>query len=233
MNSEEIWVPVVGYEGIYEASSLGRVRSIDRIIGGRFRKGQLLAPHEGDRPYYHVVLHNSGIGRTRRVHKIVTEAFLGICPDKYVVDHIDGDTRNNCINNLEYVTISENTVRGHKKPKHLQGVSYNKRMNKWQTEFAIDGKRHFLGTFESSLMANLAYKNAKRNYELSGILPVELQKPSFVRFSKQHNKWYFKKLRGHGKNKKIIEYKSFSTKEEAVSYSIEYCKENGIKSKWN
>lgn len=104
----EIWKDVVGLEGCYQVSSLGRVRSCDRVTShGHKRKGGLLRVHLG-RGYLRVPLCNLGKEFTVSVHKLVAEAFLGDRPDGWQINHIDGNKANNCFLNLEYVTPQEN-----------------------------------------------------------------------------------------------------------------------------
>ena len=121
-HSEE-WRPVVGYEGVYEVSDHGRVRSLDRIVhslgtlrsvpnntggargGLQRRRGRILKPQRNGRGYYKVQL---GRGRVRTVHSLVAEAFLGPRPEGLDVNHIDNNGYNNCASNLEYVTRREN-----------------------------------------------------------------------------------------------------------------------------
>lgn len=92
----EIWLPVVGYEGIYEVSNLGRVRGL---------YGPMRA-HRGKRStdYPRIAL----AGKKYFVHVLVASAFLGPRPAGYEVNHIDGDKGNPVLANLEYVTRSQN-----------------------------------------------------------------------------------------------------------------------------
>lgn len=104
----ERWLPVVGYEGIYEVSSHGRVRSLSRAdFVGRKRQGRVLAPG-CQNGYFFVHLCKGGNKRVQRVHKLVASAFLGERPEGCTVNHIDGDKTNNHPNNLEYMTQGDN-----------------------------------------------------------------------------------------------------------------------------
>jgi len=114
----EVWKPIVGWGDCYEVSNLGRVRSLTRVItysNGRKRKhkGQILrgAPDTGG--YLQVPLKKNGNGGPLAVHRLVARAFLGDPPDGLELDHINGDKSDNRVENLEYVTHSENQMRAY------------------------------------------------------------------------------------------------------------------------
>ena len=110
----EVWKPVAGYEGIYEVSNLGRVRSLDRVRV--FRDGRtrhypsvMLSGKVGTHGYRAVVLAN-GSNRTVVVHRLVATAFVPHAHGRDWVNHVDGDKLNNRADNLEWVTPQENTA---------------------------------------------------------------------------------------------------------------------------
>lgn len=104
----EEWRAVPGYEGLYEVSSLGRVRSLDRYVpwGTKraFWRGRLLKPTVSGTGYLYIGL----AGRTDTVHRLVAAAFLGPCPPGKQVAHADGDRTNPRLSNLRYATQREN-----------------------------------------------------------------------------------------------------------------------------
>lgn len=102
------WKPVLGYEGLYEVSNDGRVRSLDRKDRmGRDRIGRELAQGNINTGYRKVDLKHNGKKSSKTVHRIVCDAFLGTAPDMWV-NHKDGDKNNNHLSNLEWVTPSDN-----------------------------------------------------------------------------------------------------------------------------
>lgn len=106
MADVEKWLPAVGWEGFYEISSAGRVRSLPR----RGTPGVVLKP-AAMKPYghLHVDLWARGGHETRTVHSLVAEAFIGQRPDGHEVRHLDGDAANNrWPDNIAYGTSSEN-----------------------------------------------------------------------------------------------------------------------------
>ena len=111
---DEIWKDIPGYEGKYQASSLGRVRSVDRYQKCRrgktecqiFYPGKLLkANSTKTRPYLKV---STGHDTPREVHVLVAAAFHGPCPKGCEVLHINGNLRDNRPENLRYDTHAEN-----------------------------------------------------------------------------------------------------------------------------
>ncbi|RKJ52866.1 hypothetical protein D7X33_31535, partial [Butyricicoccus sp. 1XD8-22] len=109
----EVWKTIKGYEGYYEVSNLGRVRSLARIVvdkSGRKHnvKSKILKSRKGGPGYLTVNLNKDGKGKTFNVHRLVAEQFIPNVYNKRVVNHIDGNKTHNHVNNLEWVTHSEN-----------------------------------------------------------------------------------------------------------------------------
>lgn len=110
----EEWRPVLGYEGRYDVSNLGRVRGWAGRVGKGFAPRTLPEPHikadQRHRCGYRVVALYSGKGCSRLlyVHRLVAGAFLGPCPAAQEVRHLDGRRTNNHLNNLAYGSAKEN-----------------------------------------------------------------------------------------------------------------------------
>src|ERR1022692_1435720 len=102
----ERWLPVVGYEGLYDVSDLGRVRSLPR----RNCRGTVLRPTLTKLGYLRVEPCADGSGRKVMVHVLVAAAFHGPCPPGLEVRHLDGNSQNNAASNLAYGTASENCL---------------------------------------------------------------------------------------------------------------------------
>ncbi len=108
----EQWRDIPGYEGSYRVSNIGRVCSLDRLVpysDGRQRvhKGMILSTGITPQGYYWVDL---GKKNARTIHSLVMLAFSGPCPEGKEINHKDGNPGNNRIENLEYVTHSENLL---------------------------------------------------------------------------------------------------------------------------
>lgn len=111
-NLPEEWRPIPGWEGLYEVSSHGRLRSLERRVKHWHGKVQvypaLMRALSWNGRYFHVLLSDRKRRKVQMVHQAVAAAFLGPCPDGHQVNHIDADKRNNHVSNLEYVTPSGN-----------------------------------------------------------------------------------------------------------------------------
>ena len=116
---KEIWKPLAGYEDSHEASNLGRIRSIDRVInsGSRWgrrpekRKGRVLWQLTNPDGYQCVRIKKNSKVKEYRVHRLVALTFLGApLDDSMEVNHKDGNKKNNRVDNLEWVTHRENCI---------------------------------------------------------------------------------------------------------------------------
>lgn len=104
----ETWLPVKGFEGLYEVSDLGRIRSVERAVpfGSSFRHVKsVVRKQQSDRDGYMTV--NTSLG-TIKVHRAVAEAFIENPDGKPQVNHINGNKADNSVSNLEWATCVEN-----------------------------------------------------------------------------------------------------------------------------
>jgi hypothetical protein len=109
---KEIWKDVIGYEGIYQVSNLGDVKRIGKIhlCNYKYQNGYLLKSLDNGKGYLRIKLSNKGISKRVMLHRIIAEAFIDN-PNKHpVVNHIDGNKKNNNIDNLEWCTQSYNCL---------------------------------------------------------------------------------------------------------------------------
>ena len=111
----EIWKDIKGYEGLYQVSNLGRVKSLDRIVHCKngtikFCKGMIL--HTFKNNYLFVRLSKDSTYKTKYIHKLVAQAFIPNPDDLPEINHKDENKLNNDINNLEWCTIAYNNAYG-------------------------------------------------------------------------------------------------------------------------
>ena len=109
----EIWKDIPNYEGIYQASNLGRVKSLERIdaLGHRLKE-RILKPQINHRGYYQVVLYKNSKIKTYRINRLVWIAFNGQIPENMQVNHINEIKSDNRLSNLNLMTPKENTNYG-------------------------------------------------------------------------------------------------------------------------
>lgn len=106
----EQWRPIPRFEGSYEASSHGRIRSTDRIVSsGHRRKGKILSPKLNRWGYSEVNLSKANKQFSRSVHRLVLEAFVGPCPPEHEACHFNDERLDNRLENLRWGTSSENS----------------------------------------------------------------------------------------------------------------------------
>ena len=144
----EEWRPIVGYEGLYEVSSYGRVRSLDMYVKARYgnyrlHKGKVLSPGKDTNGYLKVNLCCNGKHKVISVHRLVAQTFI-LNPDNLPeVNHKDEDKSNNRVDNLEFCDRKYNVNYGSRKDKvkdtkikngYWTGLSYKEYKKKYYQE---------------------------------------------------------------------------------------------------
>jgi hypothetical protein len=164
MNAEiEIWKDVPEYEGHYQVSSLGNVKSI------KFKKAKILKSCIHKTGYPQVALSKNGKVKTKWIHQLVAESFLGHVPCRMelVVNHKNFIRHDNRLDNLEIITARENSDQKHlpSSSKYV-GVGWCKIKKKWRASLRVKGKRINLAYFKEEKIASIYYNKAKQNEHL-------------------------------------------------------------------
>jgi|7_EtaG_2_1085326.scaffolds.fasta_scaffold41168_1 hypothetical protein len=205
--NKQIWKDVVGFEGYYEISNEGNVRYNKDIVNTQYIRRSLNSGKRGghmevirkaesgeyfaqrmsrvggkDYKYYcHILLKKeNGIQKDEYIHRMVAKAFVPNPEGKPVVDHSNGDTLNNRVENLRWATRGENAMNAQKCRKHgtrqitskYKGVSKvdSRHLKQWQ---ASCGSAGFLGRYETEREAAEAYnERAKELYGEFALLNV-------------------------------------------------------------
>ena len=163
---KEIWKDIKGYEGLYQVSNLGRVKSLSRKTSngkGFFISREIIKkPTNNNKGYLQLLLSKDLKAKCFKVHKLVAIAFLNHtpCGMELVIDHINDNKLDNRVENLQIVTSRFNTYKTKVKySSKYKGVSWHKKANKWTASIHINGKGVYLGIFNCELAASLAYQN--------------------------------------------------------------------------
>ena len=152
----EIWKDIQGYEGLYQVSNLGRVKSLGRNIkkpllksGYCWQEERILKPYKNRKGYLNVRLCKDSRTKDFQIHRLVAIAFIPNPENKPQIDHINADKTNNNVNNLRWVTCKEN-IRNPLNMVHLTGKNHpmfgkkHTEETKRKISDRLSGKNHYL-----------------------------------------------------------------------------------------
>ena len=158
--NKEIWKDIRGYEGLYQVSNLGKIKSLNRVIRMKHKSGQIMSVRKHGRlvtatdngsGYLIVGLSKNNKRVNYYVHRLVAAAFISNSQQKTQVNHIDGNKHNNTIANLEWVTPHENQVHSSKILKtqyNITGLIKNREKQK-KSVSAFDKNGNLVASFNS------------------------------------------------------------------------------------
>lgn len=151
---KEIWKDIEGYEGIYQVSNLGNVKSNNKILKGR----------EKENNYLQVSLYKDGNKNTQYIHRLVAEAFIENPENKEFVNHKNFNKKDNSVNNLEWVTRKENFEHFHKSEKYLQSQEHK---NKTLTHKTLQKVKEYKNIIITMHKNNKSIKEIAKELKIS------------------------------------------------------------------
>lgn len=176
---KEFWLPIKGFEGIYEISNLGRIKILEKIhyrkhMGNYVIKEKIKSLTLSGQTwalYWGTCLTKNGKTKSIRIHRLLAQHFIENKNNLPCVNHIDGNKLNNSLNNLEWVSYMENNCHSKKSKKtssSLTGVYYDKFNNKYRARIFINRKNIFSKRFETEQEAyewrvNMEVSNGIKN----------------------------------------------------------------------
>lgn len=214
---EEVWKDIVGYEGLYQVSDMGRVRSLN------YRRTRMVKVLKGgiSAGYPSLLLYKEGKPKMATKHSLVAKAFLDADYLKkgLVVNHKDFNKKNNILSNLEVITERENSNKKHilSTSQHT-GVSLDR--GRWKSTIVIGRKLLYLGKFDTEIEASEYYAAALvcvNEGRLEDIV-TKVKEPKGYSFQKGSKKW----VAYIWENGKHIHLGSFKTAQEAQKAYLEY-----------
>jgi hypothetical protein len=144
------------YEGLYQVSDLGRIKSLERRVFALNKnciyKPIIIKSFVTKRGYFEVRLCTNNTSKAKKIHRLLAESFIPNPNQKPQVNHIDANRLNNKISNLEWVNNRENSchrVKNSYFTSKYVGVSYFKRDNKWRSSIQVNGKSIRFGMFNT------------------------------------------------------------------------------------
>lgn len=165
----EEWRDIPGYEGLYQASSFGRLKSVEKLIkcgplGHTLRREKILKVTKSNTGYLQTRISKNGVGRSFRIHRLITNTFIG-GRDDLPIDHKNRIKTDNRVMNLEYVTHRENVHRFIKSKKGDLPIGVSKERNGFMSQINYNKKHYRLGVFPTIEKAHAQYEMAINDLE--------------------------------------------------------------------
>jgi hypothetical protein len=163
---KEIYKNIPGYDGVYQVSNFGNVRSFKNGRHGLKTTPKILKQSKDTQGYLKVMFSYNNKVINAKIHKLVAMAFLDHIPDGYnmTVNHIDKNHLNNKLDNLELLPFKEHIIKD--RFGNGRGYSFIKNRNKWRAEITVNYKTIFLGEFINKQDAINLYNKAINNIHL-------------------------------------------------------------------
>ena len=159
-NVQENWLPIPNYEGLYEISDLGRVKSLPNKT---HKESKILKNTLNKYGYHKLHLFKDKKTKFTTVHRMVMLSFVG--ESKLAIDHVDGNKQNNRLDNLRYCTNRENCnfyYKNKKSSSKYVNVHYWEQRNKWVARITINKKLILIGCYNTEDEAGNAVREYKK-----------------------------------------------------------------------
>lgn len=195
---EEIWKDIKGYEGIYQVSNMGKIKSVERYMLNRWGNGfkrwreKIKKQTLSKNGYYTVILSTNGNYKTYFTHRLVAEAFIPNPENKPCIDHINTDRTDNRVENLRWVTHKENQnnpltkikmKRNKSKAKPIiQLTKTNELVRKWESASQV---QRDLGYSKSAISSCCRGAKSKTAYGYKWGFEKDFKKMHFNKFALQ------------------------------------------------
>ena len=157
---DEIFKDIPNYEGLYQVSNFGRVKSL------RFNKEKILKTTKNNKGYCCVLITKEKLVKNFKVHKLVAVTFLDFSnTENKVIDHLNEIKTDNRVENLQIVSQRENVKSFHRNKKGFVGTDWHEQTKKWRSRIWIVNKIVHLGLFEKKEDALIFYEMANLEIE--------------------------------------------------------------------
>lgn len=183
---EEIWKDIASFEGVYQISNYGRLKSFKK-----YKEGYVLSNTNENGDYLAVILSNGGKIRHTRIHVLVAEAFIGKIPVGYHVHHKDGNKQNNIVSNIEIIHPKRHrkeTVK--QKPQIVIGMNNYNKFERPLHILQFDLEGHFIAEYANGEIASHLTGVCQRN--ILQVAGQEEYKPGKTRKQAGGYVWKFK-----------------------------------------
>ena len=149
MDNKEIWKDIKGYNGFYQVSNLGRVKSL------KWNKVKILKQSINKQGYAYTSINK----KTYKIHQLVAIYFLSHKPNgmSIVVHHKDNNKLNNKVENLQLISQRDNCYTHANTTSKYTGVCWHKKSKKWMAQITIKNFRYYLGCYVEEIDAYKAY----------------------------------------------------------------------------
>ena len=163
----EIWEDIKGYEGLYQISNLGKIKSLDHVVktsnkykatGSRMVKGKMLKCSFDKDGYLTISLSKNNIVKTKRIHKLVAETFIINLHNLPIINHKDENKQNNYVDNLEWCTHQYNT--------NYNNMPFKRAENRRKKVLQYDKNGNLIKKWNSMTEASKHYNISRSNISL-------------------------------------------------------------------